>query len=66
MRRGIIDTLFSLIFLAGFPCVHTARALPQQIDDLNNGAVLTSSAESAQFDSLGQCPGLGSKDIIQA
>jgi hypothetical protein len=36
MRRGIIDTLFSLIFLTGISCVHAARALSQQLGDLNN------------------------------
>src|SRR6266568_1225625 len=40
MRRGMIDTLFSLIFLTGISCVHTALALPQQLGDLNNDGEL--------------------------
>jgi hypothetical protein len=93
MRRGIIDTLFSLIILTGFSRVHAVRALPQQLGDLNNdgevnvldlvidgpivaidgphafnsllltnGAVLTDNAESAQFDSPGQRPGIASEE----
>ncbi len=96
VRRGIIDTLFSLIFLTGISCVHTARALPQQLGELNNdgkvnvlvilihgatasidgphafnsllltnGAVLTGSAESAQFDSHGRRPEISSKEYHQ-